>query len=61
MRLVTGVGGWLNQIPEAAQRAERAGFDAITCGELAHDSILTMTVAATATDRIGLSTGVTIA
>lgn len=61
MRLVTGVGGWLNQIPEAAKRAENAGFDAITCGELAHDSMLTMTVAATATARIGLSTGVTIA
>ena len=61
MQVITGVGGWPSAIPEQARAAEAAGFDAITCGELAHDSMLTMTVAATATERIGLQTSVAIA
>jgi probable F420-dependent oxidoreductase len=61
MKLVTGVGGWPKQVPEAARRAEEAGFDVITCGELAHDSMLTMAVAATVTERVELQTSVTIA
>ena len=61
MKVITGVGGWPSAIPDQARAAEGAGFDAITCGELAHDSMLTMTVAATATERIGLQTSVTIA
>ncbi len=61
MRVGTGVGGWLKDVPKAAQRAEESGYDFVTCGELAHDSILTMTVAATATQKIGLQTSVTIA
>ena len=61
MKVITGVGGWPSTVPEQARRAEAEGFDCITCGELAHDSVLTMTVAATATERIGLQTSVTIA
>ena len=61
MKVITGVGGWPAQIPEQARAAEAAGFDCITCGELAHDSLLIMTMAATATERIGLQTSVTIA
>lgn len=61
MKLGTGVGGWLSGVPEAAKRAEENNFDYISCGELAHDSMLTMTVAATATQRIELMTSVTIA
>lgn len=61
MRLVTGVGGWPARAPEAARRAEAAGFDVITCGELAHDSMLTMALAATTTERVELQTSVTIA
>ena len=61
MKLVTGVGGWPKQAPEAARRAEEAGYDVITCGELSHDSILTMALAATTTDRVELQTSVTIA
>jgi len=61
MKLVTGVGGWPKQAPEAARRAEELGFDVITCGELAHDSMLTMALAATTTERIELQTSVTIA
>ena len=61
MKVITGVGGWPATIPEQAQAAEAAGFDCLTCGELDHDSILIMTLAATATERIGLQTSVTIA
>ena len=61
MKVITGVGGWPGEVAAAAQAAEADGFDAVTCGELAHDSLLTMTVAATATQRIGLQTSVTIA
>lgn len=61
MKLVTGVGGWPRQVPEAARRAESEGYDVLTCGELAHDSMLIMTLAATATSRAELQTSVTIA
>ena len=61
MKVITGVGGWPSAIPAQARAAEAAGFDAITCGELSHDAMLTMTVAATATKSIGLQTSVTIA
>lgn len=61
MKLGTGVGGWLKGVPEAARQAEADGFDYISCGELAHDSILTMTVAAGATSSIDMMTSVTIA
>ena len=61
MKVITGVGGWPATIPEQARAAEAAGFDCLTCGELDHDSIMIMTVAATATERIGLQTSVTIA
>ena len=61
MKVGTGIGGWLDGIGRAASRAEELGYDYVTCGELAHDSILTMCVAATATERIGLQTSVTIA
>lgn len=61
MQVGTGVGGWPSEVAAAAKRAEDTGFDQISCGELSHDSIVTMTVAATATSRIGLGTSVTIA
>lgn len=61
MKLGTGVGGWLEGVPEAARQAEANGFDYISCGELAHDSMLTMTVAAGATSKIDMMTSVTIA
>src|SRR3954447_21395318 len=61
MKLVTGVGGWPGRAPEQARRAEDAGYDIVTCGELAHDSMLTMALAATTTERIELQTSVTIA
>jgi len=61
MKLGTLVGGWLNGVAPIAQKAEANGYDYLSCGELAHDSILTMTVAATATSKIELQTSVTIA
>ena len=61
MKVGTGVGGWLSQVPEAARRADDMGYDFVSCGELAHDSMLTMTVAAQNSERIELQTSVTIA
>ena len=61
MKLVTGVGGWPKRAPEAARQAEAAGYDIVTCGELAHDTMLTMALAATTTERVELQTSVTIA
>ena len=61
MKVVTGVGGVPESIASQASSAEASGFDVATCGELAHDSIVTMTIAATATEKIDLQTSVTIA
>lgn len=61
MKVVTGVGGWPSAVAAQAQKAEADGYDIATCGELSHDSIVTMTVAATATEKIELQTSVTIA
>ena len=61
MKVGTGAMGDLDRVQRATRRAEEQGYDYITCGELAHDSILTMCVAATASERIGLQTSVTIA
>ena len=54
MKIGTGIGGWLTGIGDGARKAEEQGYDFVTCGELSHDSMLTMTVAATATQRIEL-------
>jgi probable F420-dependent oxidoreductase len=61
MKLVTGIGGWPDRAGSLARAAEDRGFDVVTCGELAHDSILTMALAATTTERVDLMTSVTIA
>jgi len=61
MKIGTSVGGWLAQVPEASQRADELGYDYVSCGELQHDSMLTMTVAAQNTERVELQTSVTIA
>ena len=61
MKVGTGIGGWPSQAGAGAERAEAAGYDHVTCGELSHDSILTMALAAQQTSKIGLQTGVTIA
>ena len=61
MKLMTGIGGWPRTAGAQAQTAEDNGYDMVSCGELSHDSILTMALAANATSKIELQTGVTIA
>ena len=61
MKVTSGVGGWPSTVGVQAKAAEEAGYDIIGCGELSHDSIVTMTMAAAATERIGIQTSVTIA
>lgn len=61
MKLGTGIGGWPGDAPKQAQKAEAEGFDFVTCGELAHDSMILMSLAGHATETINLQTSVTIA
>jgi len=61
MKVVTGVGGDLKAVPEQARRAEELGYDVVTTGETAHDSILVMALAAEHTARVECATSVTIA
>ncbi len=61
MRLGTGIGGWPRDAVTQTRAAEAEGFDFVSCGELAHDSILTMAMAGQATETVDLLTSVTIA
>ncbi len=61
MKLITGIGGWPDEAGAQAVKAEESGYDRVTCGELSHDSILTMALAASRTKQIELQTSVTIA
>jgi|TARA_B100002003_G_C14151187_1_gene553720 probable F420-dependent oxidoreductase len=61
MKLTTGIGSWPGDAPGQAQAAEANGFDIVSCGEIAHDSILTMALAGSQTKKIELMTSVTIA
>ena len=51
----------LNQVTPAAKAAEAVGFDSIATMENSNDPFLPLAVAATATRRIALLTGVAIA
>ena len=51
----------LNAVAEAARTAEAAGYDGVMTSEQAHDPFLPLAVAATATARVELATGVAIA
>lgn len=62
MKVETGYGEtWLGNVPDRVRAAEEAGFDAITTGELKHNSILALTLAAEHSENLELCTGVTIA
>ncbi len=62
MKVGTGFGGgWLTGVAEASKRAEDLGYDVASTPETAHDSILTATLGAAATERIEIQTSVTIA
>lgn len=50
-----------NQLAEQARASERLGFDSIVASEIARDSFITLTLAATSTTRARLATSVTIA
>ena len=57
MKVMTGFGEtWLGAVPERVRRAEEMGFDGVSTGELKHNSVLSLTLAAEHTERIELST-----
>ena len=51
----------LTEVPDAARRVEADGYDAIVTMENRHDPFLPLAVAATATERVELVTGIAIA
>jgi len=56
MKVSTGFGErWLGQIGAQAKAAEDAGFDVISTGELKHNSVLALTIAAEHTERVEIS------
>ena len=62
MRVVTVIplDSWRKVAP-AAHAAEAAGFDGVLSAEIAHDPFIPLALAALATERIQLSTGITLA
>ncbi|MFQ5380155.1 MAG: TIGR03617 family F420-dependent LLM class oxidoreductase [Dehalococcoidia bacterium] len=52
---------WLGNIKQQVQSAEAAGFDGVTTGELKHNSILAMTLAAEHSEKLEIASSVTIA
>jgi probable F420-dependent oxidoreductase len=61
MKVVAGYGGSPKDVQRQVREAEELGYDAVTTGETAHDSIVAMTLAAAATERVEVCTSVTIA
>jgi len=56
MKVSTGFGErWLGEIGAQARSAEEAGFDVVSTGELKHNSVLSLTIAAEHTERVELS------
>lgn len=51
----------LNEVPELARQAEAFGFDGLWTTETAHNPFLPLTLAANATDRVQIGTGIAIA
>lgn len=51
----------LNEVPEAARKLERLGYDGIVTPEIKNDPFLPLAVAAVSTERIGLATSAAIA
>lgn len=51
----------LTEVPDAARQVESDGYDAIVTMENRHDPFLPLAVAATATERVELVTGIAIA
>ena len=54
-------GGSLDEVPKAARRAERLGYDFLTSSETAHNPFLPLVLAAEHTERVGLRTSIALA
>ena len=61
MKIDTGLHGELSDAAEVARRAEAAGYDGLFGAEIAHDPFLPLALAAQATSRIELGTGIAVA
>lgn len=61
MHIDTGLDGALSDAATRARQAEDAGYDGVLCAEVAHDPFLPLALAAAATTRIQLGTGIAVA
>jgi probable F420-dependent oxidoreductase len=61
MKIDTGLHGATADAPELARRAEAGGYDGILAAEVAHDPFLPLALAAQATSRLQLGTGIAVA
>jgi probable F420-dependent oxidoreductase len=61
VRVDGGIGFDLAKATEAAREAEAAGYDGIWSAETSHDPFLPLLLAAQATERVELGTGITVA
>jgi probable F420-dependent oxidoreductase len=61
MKIDTGLHGEITEVADAARRAEEAGYDGLFGAEMAHDPFLPIALAAQATTRAELGTGIAVA
>ncbi|MGH9056955.1 MAG: LLM class F420-dependent oxidoreductase [Acidimicrobiales bacterium] len=61
MNIDGGIGNDLTQVPDQAQKAEDAGYDAVWAAETGHDPFFSLLLAAEHTERIGLGTAIVVA
>jgi len=61
MLVDTFLGGPLAEAPANAVRAEALGYDAVSTGEVSHDALFPLVLAAPATQRLGLATSIVVA
>jgi probable F420-dependent oxidoreductase len=61
MKLDVAARGSLREAADEARRLEEAGYDGIWAAETSHDPFLTMTLAAAATERADVGTGIAVA
>ena len=62
MRVGTGLSGRSpGEIAESARRAERIGYDILSCGETNHNPFLRLAIASEHTERVNLRTSIALA
>ena len=61
MKVDGGIGFDPAGIPEAARTAEQSGYDGVWSAETAHDPFIPLAIAAGATERLELGTGIAVA